>query len=90
MILNTLDHLGKFDAKRDEEQDCNADVPESSRISNPTATSKVSLADQVEVAVSLTVASEILNVSSPVPTVCLDISPKSSSGSRLISKGVFS
>nr|GEX82021.1 putative ribonuclease H-like domain-containing protein [Tanacetum cinerariifolium] len=33
---------------------------------------------------------EILTVSSPVPTVCLDISPESSSGPRLISKGVFS
>nr|GFD48395.1 hypothetical protein [Tanacetum cinerariifolium] len=72
------------------EQDCNADVPESSGISNPTATSKAPSADQVEPAVSLTVESEILTVSSPVPTVCLDISPKSSSGPRLISKGVFS
>nr|GEW30087.1 hypothetical protein [Tanacetum cinerariifolium] len=34
--------------------------------------------------------SKILTVSSPVPTVCLDISPESSSGPRLISKGVFS
>nr|GEX68633.1 copia protein [Tanacetum cinerariifolium] len=52
--------------------------------------SKVPSADQVEPAVSLTVKSDILTVSSPVPTVCLDISPESSSGSRLISKGVFS
>nr|GEU92348.1 hypothetical protein [Tanacetum cinerariifolium] len=68
------------------EQDCNADVPESSRISNPTATSKVPSADLVEPAVSLTVESDILTVGSPVPTVCLDISPDSSSGLRLISK----
>nr|GEV82781.1 hypothetical protein [Tanacetum cinerariifolium] len=34
--------------------------------------------------------SKILTVSSHVPTVCLDISSKSSSGPRLISKGVFS
>nr|GEZ25495.1 retrovirus-related Pol polyprotein from transposon TNT 1-94 [Tanacetum cinerariifolium] len=67
--------------------DCNADVPESSGIFNPTATSKVPSANQVEPGISLT---NILTVSSPVPTVCLDISPKSSSGSRLISKGVFS
>nr|GEZ02476.1 hypothetical protein [Tanacetum cinerariifolium] len=59
-------------------------------ISNPTATSKVSSADQVELAVSLIVESDILTVSSPVPTVFLDISPKSSSGPRLISKRVFS
>nr|GFA10016.1 ribonuclease H-like domain-containing protein [Tanacetum cinerariifolium] len=72
------------------EQDCNVDVPESSGISNPTATSKVSSADQVEHVVSLTVESEILTVSSPVPTVCLDISLEISSGSRLILKGVFS
>nr|GFD46068.1 ribonuclease H-like domain-containing protein [Tanacetum cinerariifolium] len=51
---------------------------------NPTATSKVPSADQVEPAVSLTVESEILTVSLPVPTVFLD------SGLRLISKGVFS
>nr|GEV98005.1 putative ribonuclease H-like domain-containing protein [Tanacetum cinerariifolium] len=150
MILNTLDHLGKFDAKGDEvvvagtsstnilgikdvasqaikkdvsslryialpnwfyeahmetyndtirnsdtqddsqkEQDRNADVPESSGISNPTATSKVPPADQVEPAVSLTVEYDILTVGSPVPTVCLDISPDSSSGPRLISKEDF-
>nr|GEY53232.1 hypothetical protein [Tanacetum cinerariifolium] len=72
------------------EQDCNADVPKSSGISNPTATLKVPSAEQVEPAVSLTVESKIPTVSSPVPTVCLDISSDSSSGPRLISKGVFS
>nr|GEY56786.1 putative ribonuclease H-like domain-containing protein [Tanacetum cinerariifolium] len=69
---------------------CNADDPKSSGISNPTSTSKVPLADQVELAVSLIVESEIPTVSSPVPTVCLDISPESSSGPRLITKGDFS
>nr|GFB12931.1 hypothetical protein [Tanacetum cinerariifolium] len=59
-------------------------------ISNPTTTSKVSLADQVEPAVSLTVEYEIPTVSSHVLNVCLDISPESSSGSRLISKRDFS
>nr|GFD36061.1 hypothetical protein [Tanacetum cinerariifolium] len=72
------------------EQDCNADAPKSSRISNPTATSKEPSAQQVEPAVSLTVAFDILTVSSPVSTVYLDISAESSSGSRLIPKGVFS
>nr|GFA06797.1 hypothetical protein [Tanacetum cinerariifolium] len=74
----------------DAPDDCNADVPESSGISNPTATSKVPSADQVEFAVSLTVESEIPTVSSPVPTVYLDISPRSSNSPRLISKGDFS
>nr|GEW92032.1 hypothetical protein [Tanacetum cinerariifolium] len=72
------------------EKDCNANVPKSSGISNPTFTSKIPSADQVEPAVSLTVESKILTVSSPVPTIFLDISPKSSSGPRLISKGAFS
>nr|GFD45347.1 hypothetical protein [Tanacetum cinerariifolium] len=63
---------------------------ESSGISNPTATSKVSPVDQVKSAVTLTMESEIPTVSSPVPTVCPDTSLESSSGSRLISKGVFS
>nr|GEV58103.1 hypothetical protein [Tanacetum cinerariifolium] len=86
------DTIRNSDAQDDsqKEQDCNADVPESSGISNPAATSKVPSANQVEPAVSLTVESDILTVSSPVPTVCLDISPECSSGSRLISKGVFS
>nr|GEV10435.1 hypothetical protein [Tanacetum cinerariifolium] len=85
------DTIRNSDAHDDsqKEQDCNADVPKSSGISNPTATLKVPSADQVKPTVSLTVESDILIVSSPVPTVCLDISPESSSGSRLISKGIF-
>nr|GEX10944.1 ribonuclease H-like domain-containing protein [Tanacetum cinerariifolium] len=70
--------------------DCNADDPESSGISNPTATLKVPSADQVELTVSLTVESKIPTVSSPVPTVCLDVSLKSLSDPRLITKGDFS
>nr|GEX89223.1 putative ribonuclease H-like domain-containing protein [Tanacetum cinerariifolium] len=90
-IETSNDTIRNSDAQDDsqKEQDWNADVPESSGISNPTATSKVPSADQVAPAVSLTVESEILTVSSPVPTVFLDISPKSSSGPRLISKGVL-
>nr|GEU63852.1 putative ribonuclease H-like domain-containing protein [Tanacetum cinerariifolium] len=72
------------------EQDCTADVSKSSGISNSTATSKVPSADQVEPAVSLTVESDILIDSSYVPTICLDISPDSLSGPRLILKGDFS
>nr|GEU71229.1 hypothetical protein [Tanacetum cinerariifolium] len=82
------DTIRNSDAQNDsqKEQDCNANVPESNGISNPTATSKVPSDDQVEPAVSLTVESKILTVSLPVPTVCLDISPESLSGPRLISK----
>nr|GEV40422.1 hypothetical protein [Tanacetum cinerariifolium] len=47
---------------------CNANVPESSGISNLTATLKVPSADQVEPVVSLTVESKIPTISSPVPT----------------------
>nr|GEY26978.1 hypothetical protein [Tanacetum cinerariifolium] len=72
------------------EQDYNVDVTVSSRISNPTATLKVLLADQVESAISLIMEYEIPTVSLLVLTVCLDNSPESSSGSRLILKGVFS
>nr|GEX76724.1 copia protein [Tanacetum cinerariifolium] len=88
----STDTIRNSDAQDDsqKEQDCNDDVPESSGISNPTATSKVPSADQVASAVSLTVRSKILTVNSLVPTVCLDISPESSGGPRLISKGVFS
>nr|GEU85563.1 hypothetical protein [Tanacetum cinerariifolium] len=69
---------------------CNADDPESSRISNPTATLKIPSAEQVKHAVSLTVETKIPTVSSPVPTVCLDTSLGSSSDPRIISKGDFS
>nr|GEZ69470.1 hypothetical protein [Tanacetum cinerariifolium] len=78
-------HMESFN--NDAQDACNADVPESSEISNPTATSKIPPADQLE---SLTVKSKIPTVSSLVPTICLDNSPESSSGSRLISKEVFS
>nr|GEX39540.1 hypothetical protein [Tanacetum cinerariifolium] len=90
MILNTSDHLGKFDAKGDEvvvaetsstnfsesstinaQDACNADAPESSGISNPTATSKNPPADQME---TLAVEYAIPTVSSPVPTACLETS----------------
>nr|GEW30312.1 hypothetical protein [Tanacetum cinerariifolium] len=68
---------------------CNADDPKSSRISNPTATLKIPSVEQVEHVVSLTMETKIPTVSSPVPTVCLDITSDSSSDARIISKGVF-
>nr|GEU66675.1 retrovirus-related Pol polyprotein from transposon TNT 1-94 [Tanacetum cinerariifolium] len=86
------DTIRNSDAQDDsqKEQDCNADVFASSGISNPNATLKVPSADHVEPVVSLTVEYEILTISSPIPTVCLDISLESSSSPRLISKGDFS
>nr|GEU65302.1 putative ribonuclease H-like domain-containing protein [Tanacetum cinerariifolium] len=74
-------------SNNDAQDACNADAPESSGISNPTATSKIPPAEQME---SLTVESEIPTVSSPVPTACLDNSLETTNGSRLISKEVFS
>nr|GEX88933.1 ribonuclease H-like domain-containing protein [Tanacetum cinerariifolium] len=61
-IETSNDIIKNSDAQDDsqKEQDCNADVPERSGISNPTTTSKVPSADQVEPAVSLTVESKIL------------------------------
>nr|GEY01880.1 uncharacterized mitochondrial protein AtMg00810-like [Tanacetum cinerariifolium] len=89
-IETSNDTIRNSDAQDDsqEEQDCNADVPKSSGISNPTATLEVPSADQVEPVVSLTVESDILTVSSPIPTVCLDISFESSSGPRSFQKGL--
>nr|GEZ47914.1 hypothetical protein [Tanacetum cinerariifolium] len=66
---------------------CNADAPESSGNSNPTATSSNPLADHME---TLAVETLIPTVSSPVPTACLNDSPKLSSDTRLISKRVTS
>nr|GEY49422.1 putative ribonuclease H-like domain-containing protein [Tanacetum cinerariifolium] len=131
MILNTLDHLGKFEAKGDEgtnstnlsgtkdaasqevkkdvsslryitlpnwvhdalleyssskpQDDYSTDVPESSRNSNPTATSTNPSADQIE---TLTVETLIPTVSSPVLTACFTDSQEPSSDTRLILKRV--
>nr|GEY85406.1 putative ribonuclease H-like domain-containing protein [Tanacetum cinerariifolium] len=62
------------------QDDCSVDIPESSGISNPTATSTNPPANQLE---TLTVT-----VSSLVPTACFTDSPEPSSDARLISKGV--
>nr|GEW16281.1 hypothetical protein [Tanacetum cinerariifolium] len=74
-------------SNNDAQDACNADAPESSGISNPTATSKSTPAEQME---SLTVESAILIVSSPVLTACLDTSPGTTSGLSLISKEFIS
>nr|GEU58087.1 hypothetical protein [Tanacetum cinerariifolium] len=66
---------------------CNADAPENSGNSNPTATSTNPPADQIE---TLTVEYAIPTVSSPILTACLDDSPEPSSTTRLISKRVTS
>ncbi|GJT15758.1 hypothetical protein Tco_0874464 [Tanacetum coccineum] len=55
------------------EQDGTADVSESSGNTNPTASSKDSLANQVEPILSPTVESKVPTVSSPVPTVSINV-----------------
>nr|GEU95349.1 putative ribonuclease H-like domain-containing protein [Tanacetum cinerariifolium] len=57
------------------QDDYSADVPESSGISNPTATSTNPPADQLE---TLTVETSIPTVSSSVPTACFTDSPEPS------------
>nr|GEU52801.1 hypothetical protein [Tanacetum cinerariifolium] len=52
---------------------CNADAPESSGYSNPTATSTNPSTDHME---TLAVETRIPSVSSPVPTACLNDSPE--------------
>nr|GEU64393.1 putative ribonuclease H-like domain-containing protein [Tanacetum cinerariifolium] len=89
-LLNWFHEAHMATRNGDAPDGCNTDDPESSGISNSTATSKVPSAKQVEAAVSLTVETKIPTISSPVPIVCLDISPKSSSDPRIISKGDFS
>nr|GFB01731.1 putative ribonuclease H-like domain-containing protein [Tanacetum cinerariifolium] len=81
-------HEAHMDSSNNDAQNaCNVDAPESTGISNPTATLKIPPAEQTG---SLTLESAILTVSSPVPTACLDNSSEISSDSRLISKEVFS
>nr|GFB33426.1 retrovirus-related Pol polyprotein from transposon TNT 1-94 [Tanacetum cinerariifolium] len=65
---------------------CNPDAPESTRTSNPTATSKNPLAYRVE---TLTVETVIPTVSSPDLTASLNDSTEPSSDKRLISKRVI-
>nr|GEU99169.1 hypothetical protein [Tanacetum cinerariifolium] len=70
-------HEAHLESSTSNAQDaCNADAPESSGNSNPTATSTNSPADHME---TLTVESLIPTISSPVPTACLDDSLEPSS-----------
>nr|GEX01033.1 hypothetical protein [Tanacetum cinerariifolium] len=67
------------------QDDCSTDVPESSGNFNPTATSIIPPADQLE---TLIVETPIPTVSSPVPTACFTDSLEPLSDARLISKRV--
>nr|GEW56300.1 hypothetical protein [Tanacetum cinerariifolium] len=81
-------HEAHLESSTSNAQDAyNANAPESSGNSNPTATSTNPLADHME---TLIVETSIPTVSSPVPTACLDDSPEPSSDTRLISKRVTS
>nr|GEV12755.1 ribonuclease H-like domain-containing protein [Tanacetum cinerariifolium] len=81
-------HEAHLESSASNAQDaCNADAPESSGNSNPTATSTNPPANHME---TLTVETPIPTVSLPVLTACLDDSPEPSSNKRLISKRVTS
>nr|GEU57456.1 putative ribonuclease H-like domain-containing protein [Tanacetum cinerariifolium] len=118
MILNALDHLGKFEAKGDEgtkdaasqevkkdvsslryialpnwvhdallefslskpQDDCSTDIPESSRNSNPTATSTNPSAGHME---TLTVETSISTDSLPVLTACFTDSQEPSKPKKI-------
>nr|GEY71166.1 putative ribonuclease H-like domain-containing protein [Tanacetum cinerariifolium] len=81
-------HKAHLESTTSNAQDaCNADAPESSGNSNPTAISINPLTDHME---TLAVETPIPTISSLVPTACLDDSPQLSSDSRLISKKVTS
>nr|GEX34349.1 hypothetical protein [Tanacetum cinerariifolium] len=85
VLLNWV-HEEHLESPSSQPQDaCNTDAPESSRNSNPTATSTNPSADQLE---KLTVETPIPTVSSPVPTVYFTDSQEPSSETRLISKKV--
>nr|GEY03098.1 uncharacterized mitochondrial protein AtMg00810-like [Tanacetum cinerariifolium] len=80
-------HEAHLESSTSNAQDaCNADAPESSGNSNPTATLTNPPADQIEI---LIVESAIPTVSSPVLTACLDDSLEPLSTIRLISKKVL-
>nr|GEZ27212.1 hypothetical protein [Tanacetum cinerariifolium] len=86
-LLNWF-HEAHLESSTSNAQDaCNADAPENSGNSNPTATSTNPPANQIE---TLAVEYAIPTVSSHVPTACLDDSLELSSDTRLISKRVTS
>ncbi|GKG12684.1 hypothetical protein Tco_0346921, partial [Tanacetum coccineum] len=83
------DSIRDSDAKygSQKEQDSNIDEFKSSGITNPTTTSKDHTTDQVESVLTSTVETKVPSVSTSVPTDCLNITPVSSSGLRIISRG---
>nr|GEX20118.1 putative reverse transcriptase, RNA-dependent DNA polymerase [Tanacetum cinerariifolium] len=86
IILPNWFHEEHLESSTSNAQDsCSADAPESSRNSNPTATSTNPLADHIK---TLAVETLIPNVSSLVLTACLNDSLEPSSDTRLISKRV--
>nr|GFD41641.1 hypothetical protein [Tanacetum cinerariifolium] len=86
-LLNWV-HEALLESSLSNAQDtCNADAPESSGNSNPTATSTNPPVDHME---TLAVETPIPTVSSSVLTACLNDSPEPSSDTRLISKRVTS
>nr|GEY22563.1 hypothetical protein [Tanacetum cinerariifolium] len=88
IVLPNWFHEAYLESSTSNAQDaCKVNAPESSRNSNPTATSTNPPANQIE---TLIVETPIPTVSSPVLTVCLDDSPQLSSDTRLISKRVTS
>nr|GEX15459.1 copia protein [Tanacetum cinerariifolium] len=97
LILNTLDHLGKFEAKRDEvvsarttstnflgtKEASSKDVSSLRYISLPNWYHEAHLeSSTTDQTEALTVETLIPTVSSPVPTACLDVSPQLSSDSH--------
>nr|GEX19870.1 hypothetical protein [Tanacetum cinerariifolium] len=87
VLLNWFHETHLESSSSNAQDTCNADAPESGRISNPTATSTNPSADHME---TLAVETSIPTVSSLVPTDCLNDSPEPSSDKRLISKRVTS
>nr|GEW28326.1 hypothetical protein [Tanacetum cinerariifolium] len=88
IVLPNWFHETHLESSTSNAQDaCNADDPESSGNSNPTATSTNLPADHIK---TLAVETLIPTVSSPVPTACLNDSLEPSSDTRIISKRVTS
>nr|GFB94891.1 putative ribonuclease H-like domain-containing protein [Tanacetum cinerariifolium] len=76
-----------YPQKEQQEVTGDKEVPESSRNSNPTTSSKVSSNDSFELASSSTVETEVPIVSSPVPTDSRFVPLVTSSVPRIISRG---
>nr|GEY85962.1 ribonuclease H-like domain-containing protein [Tanacetum cinerariifolium] len=88
IVLPNWFHEAHLESSTSNAQDaCNADAPESSRNSNPTATSTNPPVDHME---TLAAETPTPAVSSPILTACLNDSPKPLSDTRLISKRVTS